>query len=233
VSETGARRRSVVLVSGGLDSCVAATIARRESDWLGLLHADYGQRAAVREREAFERIADALAADERLLVELPHLAAIGGSSLTDHARPIETAEPSTGVPTTYVPFRNANLLAAAVAWAEACRAGYVYLGAVQADRGGYPDCRREFVDAFERAVDLGTAPETHIELVTPLVAKAKADIVRLGVEIGAPLAWTWSCYEGGHRPCERCTSCQGRAAGFADAGISDPAAPSPTEAETL
>jgi len=188
------------------------------------VHVSYGQRAAERERRAFEGIADHLAADDRLVTELPHLAAVRGSSLTDRARSIETAEPADGAPTTYVPFRNAGLLAVAVAWAEVCEAGCVYLGAVQADRGGYPDCRREFADAFERAVELGTGPETHIRIVTPLVEMTKADIVRLGLEIGAPLELTWSCYQAGERPCGRCTSCQGRAAGFAAAGVPDPAA---------
>jgi 7-cyano-7-deazaguanine synthase len=213
----------VVLASGGLDSCVTVALAAREGQ-VALLHASYGQRTAARERAAFRAVADhfRVPAPLRLEVELPQLAAVGGSSLTVAGRSVVEPTPADGIPGTYVPFRNAHLLAAGVSWAEVLGAGAVHLGAVEEDSSGYPDCREPFFRAFERAVAEGTRPGTRIALVTPLLHLSKGEIVRRGLELGAPLELTWSCYQGESLACGRCESCLLRLAGFRAAGSVDP-----------
>jgi 7-cyano-7-deazaguanine synthase len=213
-----------VLLSGGLDSCVAASwAARRYEGWL--LHADYGQRTAVRERRAFEAIATALAVPpaRRLAVEVPLLRQIGGSSLTDVSRPIEQgeADPSR-IPGTYVPFRNTHLLASAVSWAEVLGATRIVIGCVEEDSSGYPDCRASYLEAFNRVVAEGTRPGSGIVVEAPLLHLRKGAIVRLGLELGAPLSSSWSCYSGIDRACGRCESCRLRLRGFSEAGLDDP-----------
>ncbi|MFO7654446.1 MAG: 7-cyano-7-deazaguanine synthase QueC [Candidatus Krumholzibacteriia bacterium] len=218
-----ARPLAVVLASGGLDSCVCVAEAAVAHD-LALLHVNYGQRTETRELQAFEAIAAHYAAPHRLVVDVGHLKAIGGSSLLDSARPMEEGLPRSGapVPSTYVPFRNAHLLCIAVSWAEVLGARAVYLGAVEEDGSGYPDCREEFFRAFAAAVDAGTRPDTRVTLATPLLRLDKAAIVRRGVELAAPLQLTWSCYRNERRACGRCESCRLRLRGFAGAGIADP-----------
>jgi len=214
--------KSVVLVSGGMDSCVCAAIAVRESR-PAFLHVSYGQRTEQRELAAFRAIADFYGITERLEVRADYLAQIGGSSLTDAARDVEdAASRKPGIPSTYVPFRNAHLLAIATSWAEVAGARRVYIGAVERDSSGYPDCRRVFFDAFTRAVELGTRPETRIEVCTPLIGMSKPEIVRTGAELGAPLDLTWSCYVNPETACGRCESCVLRLRAFAAAGIDDP-----------
>ena len=214
---------SVCLVSGGMDSCVTAAIAREESEGLAFLHVSYGQRTQERERRAFEELADHYEVERRLVVSLEHLARIGGSSLTDPSIPVAAADLSArAVPTSYVPFRNAHLLAAAVSWAEVTGAGRVYIGAVAEDSSGYPDCRPEFYEAFQRAVDVGTKPETHVEIRTPVIRMRKSEIIRRGLELGAPLHLTWSCYQAEARACGRCDSCALRLRAFREAGVTDP-----------
>ena len=214
-----------MLASGGMDSALTATLAGRTHD-LHLLHVTYGQRTAARERRAFEDIAAALGAKKTLVVSIEHLRAIGASSLVDAARPVETFDPAqTGagaIPSTYVPFRNGNLLAMACSWAEALGADSVWIGAVQQDSSGYPDCRREFLEAFERAVNLGTKPDTRIAIRAPLLDLTKTDIVKAALEAGAPLAKTWSCYVEEEAACGACESCGLRLKGFAGAGVEDP-----------
>ena len=214
-----------MLASGGMDSCLTATLAGKTHD-LFLLHVTYGQRTAAREKRAFEEIAAALAARKTLVVSIEHLKAIGASSLVDAAKEVETFDPSQtgtgGIPSTYVPFRNGNLLAMACSWAEAIAADSVWIGAVQQDSSGYPDCRREFLEAFERAVNLGTKPETRIAIRAPLLDLTKTDIVRRALEAGAPLEKTWSCYVAEDRACGTCESCGLRLRGFAGAGAKDP-----------
>lgn len=213
---------AVVCVSGGMDSAVTLALAAAEHR-LALLHASYGQRTQAKERACFEALADHYAAERRLLVELNALSAIGGSSLTDSRLPVREGEPVAGVvPSSYVPFRNAHLLAAAVSWAEVLGAGQVYVGAVWEDSSGYPDCRPEFYRAFEQAIREGTRPETEIHIVTPVIGLSKAEIVRRGVALGVPFGLTWSCYQAEARACGACESCLLRLRGFAEAGVRDP-----------
>ena len=214
---------SVCLVSGGMDSCVTAAVAREESGEMAFLHVSYGQRTEARERRAFEELADFYGVARRLAVSLEHLARIGGSSLTDTSIPVAAADLSSReIPTSYVPFRNAHLLSVAVSWSEVIGASRVYIGAVAEDSSGYPDCRPEFYEAFQRAVDVGTKPETRVEIRTPVIRMRKSEIVRRGLSLGAPLALTWSCYSAGERACGRCDSCALRLRAFREAGLEDP-----------
>lgn len=216
------RSTAVVLVSGGMDSTVTAAIASLQHD-LALLHVSYDQRTQERERLAFERIADHFGVRQRLITALPSVAEVGGSSLLRGGPAVPPPELVPGnIPSTYVPFRNGQLLALAVAWAEVLGARAVYVGAVEQDSSGYPDCRRAFFEAFEQAANLGTRPETRLRIETPLIALSKADIVRRGVALGAPLHLTWSCYQGSDLACGACESCLLRLRGFAEAGQVDP-----------
>ena len=216
---------AVCLVSGGMDSCVKAAIARGESEELAFLHVSYGQRTEARERRAFRELADFYGVRRRLVVSLSHLARIGGSSLTDPSIPVAEADlASREIPTSYVPFRNAHLLAAATSWSEVIGARRVYIGAVAEDSSGYPDCRPEFYEAFQRVIDAGTRPTTHVEIRTPVIHMRKSEIVRRGVSLGAPLHLTWSCYQAEGRACGRCDSCALRLRAFREAGVEDPIA---------
>ena len=216
-------RLAVCLVSGGMDSCVTATIAREENDELAFLHVSYGQKTEARERRAFEQLADYYEIRKRLAVSLEHMAKIGGSSLTDaHIHVSEANLSSREIPTSYVPFRNAHLLSIAASWAEALGAQRIYIGAVAEDSSGYPDCRPEFYEAFQSAIDEGTRPETHIRIVTPVIAMSKSDIVRRALQLRAPLELTWSCYQASEHACGRCDSCALRLRAFRDAGVNDP-----------
>jgi len=214
---------TVVALSGGLDSCVAAAVARSEGFELALLHADYGQLTERRERLAFEAIADHYGASRRLVVPFTGLRAIGGSALTEPGIPLPEGDLArAGVPMSYVPFRNAHLLATAVSWAEVLGAASIHVGFVEEDSSGYPDCRESFLKAFEAAADLGTRPETSIRFQAPLIHLSKARIVSLGLKLGAPLHLTWSCYQGETQACGRCDSCLLRLRGFHAAGVPDP-----------
>jgi 7-cyano-7-deazaguanine synthase len=193
-----------------------------------LLHVSYGQRTERRERRAFDEIADFYSVRERMVVRLDSLSQIGGSALTDGRIPIPESEAApggaTGIPITYVPFRNAHLLSAAVSWAEVIGAQAVFIGAVAEDSSGYPDCRPEYYRAFCEVVRVGTRPETQIEIVTPVIAMRKSEIVRRGVVLGAPLHLTWSCYQFEDEACGACDSCRLRLRAFAEAGHADPIA---------
>jgi 7-cyano-7-deazaguanine synthase len=256
--------KAVVLVSGGMDSCVTAAIANLKHR-LALLHASYGQRTERRERRAFEEIADFYGVRERLVVRLEHFAQIGGSALTDGSIPVpeqqtplapgqagmpvplggsaltdrtirvpEERIPLIGgqpgvaaphaIPITYVPFRNAHFLAVAVSWAEVIGAEAVFIGAVAEDSSGYPDCRPEYYRVFQELVRVGTKPETRIEIFTPVIGLRKSEIVRRGIELGAPLHLTWSCYQFEDVACGTCDSCRLRLRGYAEAGQHDPIA---------
>jgi len=223
VIETDNKRLAVCLVSGGMDSCVTAAIAHEENDELAFLHISYGQRTERRERQAFERIADHYGVGLRLVVSLEQLAAIGGSSLTDHTMAVTAPDlKAKGIPTSYVPFRNAHFLSTAVSWGEVIGCESIYIGAVAEDSSGYPDCRPEFYEAFQNALSLGTRPETHITIKTPVIHMKKADIVRTGLQKGAPLELTWSCYQESERACGNCDSCALRLRAFREAGTVDP-----------
>lgn len=214
---------SIVLVSGGMDSCVTAAMAGAENDELAFLHVSYGQRTEARERRAFNDLADHYAVEKRLDISIEHLATIGGSSLTDENIEVTEADlDATDIPTSYVPFRNANMLAIAVSWAEVIGATAIYIGAVVEDSSGYPDCRPEFYEAFQLTIDTGTKPETHIEIRTPIIDLSKADIVKKGIELYAPLHLTWSCYRAESAACGTCDSCALRLRGFEIAGVADP-----------
>jgi 7-cyano-7-deazaguanine synthase len=214
-------QRAVVLLSGGMDSCVCAALAARDYD-AAAVHISYGQRTEEREREAFSAICDRLEIRSRLLVRNQALAAIGGSALTDPNIPVpESHAIGHDIPVTYVPFRNAHFLSVAVSWAEVLGAGKVYIGAVEQDSSGYPDCRPAYYQAFNQVVKLGTK-EGGIEVVTPLIQLRKNEIVRLGLELGAPLDLTWSCYSREDRACGVCDSCVLRLRAFREAGSADP-----------
>lgn len=214
---------AVCLVSGGMDSCVTAAIAKEQSDALAFLHVSYGQRTEDRERRAFERIADYFHVQHRLVVSMQHLSVIGGSSLTDQNIPVRQADiHSHRIPSSYVPFRNTHFLATATSWAEVIGATSIYIGAVAEDSSGYPDCRPEFCEAFQRVVDTGTKPDTHIQIRTPVINMSKPQIVQLGERICAPLELTWSCYKESEVACGECDSCALRLRAFRLAGIEDP-----------
>jgi len=221
------KHKAVVLLSGGMDSCVSTAIAN-QTHRLALLHASYGQRTEKRERRAFDEIADFYHVRDRLAVRFDAFAQIGGSALTDERIAVpksgEALAPEAGIPITYVPFRNAHFLSAAVSWAEVIGATAIYIGAVAEDSSGYPDCRPEYYRAFQQVIREGTRPETHIEIVTPVIAMKKSEIVRRGVELGAPLNLTWSCYQADDEACGTCDSCRLRVRAFAEAGVRDPIA---------
>lgn len=223
---------AVVLVSGGMDSCVTAAMAAREcklaqgeiaQSEIAMLHISYGQRTERRERRAFDEIADFYGVTKRLTTSIAHLAQIGGSSLTDQKIEVSRANlEAQEIPTSYVPFRNAHLLAIATSWAEVIGARRIYIGAVAEDSSGYPDCRPEFYEAFNRVIEIGTKPETKIEIVTPVIHLRKSEIVKRGMELGAPLDLSWSCYQNEEVACGVCDSCALRLRGFREAGVRDP-----------
>jgi 7-cyano-7-deazaguanine synthase len=223
------RETAVVLVSGGMDSCVTTAVAASRGYDLALLHANYGQRTEARELASFERLAAHFGAQHKLVADLRHLARIGGSSLTDARLEVPTAgqaeQPGPagdGIPTTYVPFRNTNLVAVAVSWAEVLAARRVFIGIVEEDAAGYPDCRKVWLESMNRVVRLGTRPGSGIRVEAPLVGLRKAEIVRLGAKLGAPLELTWSCYRRQDVPCGDCLSCALRRRAFDEAGVRDP-----------
>jgi 7-cyano-7-deazaguanine synthase len=219
------KKRAVVLLSGGMDSCVCAALAARDYA-AAAVHVSYGQRTEDRERQSFLAICQRLNIQEKLLVRNQALPAIGGSALTD----VNIAVPrgdvpghaiGQGIPVTYVPFRNAHFLAVAVSWAEVLGAEKIFIGAVEQDSSGYPDCRPAYYEAFNQVIKAGTKAGT-IEIVTPLIHLRKAEIVRLGLELGAPFDLTWSCYSRQDRACGVCDSCVLRLRAFAAAGATDP-----------
>jgi 7-cyano-7-deazaguanine synthase len=220
----GTRPRAVVSLSGGMDSAVCLALAAREYD-VYVLHFSYGQRTERRELASAQAVAQAVGVRQFLPLRIDLFRQIGGSALTDASIAVPDAPPAEQigqhVPVTYVPFRNAHFLAAAVSWAEVLDAGRVYIGAVEQDSSGYPDCRPAYYDAFNRLIQQGTR-DGRIEVVTPLIDKKKSEIVRLGMEIGAPLGATWSCYSGEELACGTCESCVLRLRAFAAAGFEDP-----------
>lgn len=214
---------AICLVSGGMDSCVTAAIANTENDSLAFLHVSYGQRTEQRELSAYEQLADHFHVALRLAVSIEYLARIGGSSLTDETNPVAVGNPDApGIPTSYVPFRNSHLLSIATSWAEVIGARRIYIGAVAEDSSGYPDCRPEFYEAFQRVIEIGTRPETRIEIRTPVISLTKAEIIAAGVDLKAPLHLTWSCYLESEKACGKCDSCALRLRAFRRAGIRDP-----------
>lgn len=223
-------RKAIVLLSGGMDSCVTVACAIKDGCDVYALHVNYGQRTQDRELQAFHEICDHYNIDHRLVVDISHLAAIGGSSLTDRRIEIRssplaetgTTHETDEIPSTYVPFRNANILAIATSWAEVVGATLLYIGAVEEDSSGYPDCRDVFFRAFEQVIQTGTKPDTQIHIVTPLINYRKSEIVSVGISLGAPLQHSWSCYARQDVACGACDSCRLRLRGFHEAGSTDP-----------
>ncbi len=216
-----AKPLAVVLASGGMDSCTASAWAAGRYR-LAMLHVNYGQRTEAKELECFRKISAHFRAERVLVVDAPYLGQIGGSSLTDRAIPVPPDDRPGEIPTTYVPFRNANLLAIATSWAETIGAVRLVIGAVEQDAPGYPDCRPAFYEAANRLIELGTRPDTHILVETPLIGLKKVDVIRMGLALKAPYEMTWSCYQAEGRPCRDCASCRRREEAFREAGLEDP-----------
>lgn len=213
---------AIIAVSGGMDSCVTAAMASKIYD-LAFAHINYGQRTEKRELKAFNDIADYFGVKEKLVVDYTHLSRVGGSSLTDKNISVSKADlENKEIPTSYVPFRNANILSACISWAEILNAKAVFIGAVFEDSSGYPDCRPDFFSAFEKMIDLGTKPETKIKIETPIIHLSKEEIIKKGNELKAPLHLTWSCYQNEDEACGVCDSCALRLRGFQKAGVEDP-----------
>lgn len=224
---------SIVLLSGGLDSTVTLSVAKSRGNQIALLHVNYCQRTEKKELECFNNIADHFSVDKKLVVDISHLKTIGGSALTDTTIDVPTGNitndindiDDSEIPVTYVPFRNAHLLAIAVSWAEIIGASNIYIGAVEEDSSGYPDCRREFFDSFEKTIALGTKAahdNNKIKIITPLIDMKKSEIVTQGMELKTPLNLTWSCYKEEVNACGQCDSCLLRLRGFKEAGVEDP-----------
>ncbi|MFP4367984.1 MAG: 7-cyano-7-deazaguanine synthase QueC [Candidatus Kapaibacterium sp.] len=219
--ETADKNKAVVLISGGMDSLVTLAIAINQGYEPAALHLNYGQRTQQRELKAFNEICTHYGIKEKLIVDISHLATIGGSSLTDPDMEIKPGKPG-AVPDSYVPFRNANILTIAVSWAEVTGADAIFIGAMEEDSSGYPDCRESFFAAFENAANLGTKPETNIKIIAPIIHDLKKDIILKGFELEAPFELSWSCYKNEIKACGVCDSCCLRLKGFKEAGQTDP-----------
>ena len=218
------RPMAVVLMSGGMDSCVTAAIAARNYD-IAALHGSYGQRTARRELQCFNAQADHFKAVKRMVARLDYFSEIGGSSLTDFSLQVHDADlTNKSIPNTYVPFRNAHFLSIATSWAEVLGASRIFIGAVCEDSSGYPDCRPEYYAAMNALIRAGTRPETRITVETPLISLLKRDIVKQGSGLGAPFEMTWSCYRDAEVACGVCDSCALRLRAFQEAGLDDPLA---------
>ena len=218
------RPRAVVSLSGGMDSAVCAALAARDYDAYAL-HFSYGQRTEACELEAAHAVAATLGFSDFLHLKIDLFRRIGGSALTDSAIPVPKAPESepigASIPVTYVPFRNAHFLSAAVSWAEVLGAQTIFIGAVEQDSSGYPDCRPAYYEAFQQLIRTGTR-EGSIEISTPLIHLRKKEIVALGLELNAPFHLTWSCYSSAEAACGECESCVLRLRAFREAGTRDP-----------
>ena len=215
-------KKAIVLVSGGMDSALTAAIASKKYH-SAFLHINYGQRTEKRELKAFQDIADYYKVKERLVADISHLKKIGGSSLTD--KKIKVSLPdllNKNTPSSYVPFRNANILAIAVSWAEVIKAERIFIGAVEEDSSGYPDCRKVFFDAYNNMIKYGTKKDFNIKIEAPLIYLSKKDIVLKSIRLKSPLHLTWSCYKSNDVACGECDSCALRLRGFRRAGKIDP-----------
>ncbi len=218
--------KAALLLSGGMDSLVTTAIAHEQGFALAAMHVNYGQRTWQRELESFRAICNHYTIEQRLEVNADFLAQIGGSSLTDYSMPVSGADlqgiQGSSIPTSYVPFRNAGFLSMAVSWSEVIGASKIFIGAVEEDSSGYPDCRKIFYDAFNTVITLGTKPETDIEILTPLIEMQKSEIVRKGIELKVPFELSWSCYKSEGKACGVCDSCARRLRAFELAGVRDP-----------
>lgn len=214
---------AVVAMSGGIDSTLTTAIAIDMGYQIAGLHLNYRQRTQDREKKAFLDVCNYYKIKNKLIVDIDYLAKIGGSSLTDFDIKVENSDlDRKTIPSTYVPFRNANILAIATSWAEVIGANAIFIGAMQLDSSGYPDCRKDFFDAFQKTINFGTKPETQIQIITPIIDFTKKDVVIKSIELRVPLELTWSCYSNSDVACGICDSCALRLRGFALAGIKDP-----------
>jgi 7-cyano-7-deazaguanine synthase len=214
---------AVVLLSGGMDSAVTAAIAKEQGYDIACLHLNYGQKTQERELKQFNKLCDEFQAISRLVTDVRFLSQIGGSSLTDEKIEITDANlDSKEIPTSYVPFRNANILAIATSWAEVIGAEALFIGAVYEDSSGYPDTRREFFEAFEQVIATGTKPSTKIKIETPIIDMNKDEIIKKGIELNVPFSETWSCYRNNDVACGKCDSCGLRLRAFSRVGMDDP-----------
>jgi len=214
--------KGIVLVSGGMDSLVTAAIAAEECEEIYFLHLNYGQKTEKKELELFRKISVYFQSKDTLIADVSYLKQIGGSSLTDDNIAVKDFDGSAGIPNSYVPFRNAHLLTIATSWAEVIGAEKIYIGAVEEDSSGYPDCRESFYKSFQKAIEAGTKDETKIEIITPVIHKSKAEIIRLGKKLGVPFELSWSCYKNNDVACGVCDSCVLRINAFKKAGEIDP-----------
>ncbi|MFO7896840.1 MAG: 7-cyano-7-deazaguanine synthase QueC [Candidatus Cloacimonadales bacterium] len=214
--------KGIVLVSGGIDSLVTAAIADQECEELYFLHLNYGQATESREMRAFRQLVKHYKPKDSLTVDIAYLKDIGGSSLVDKALQIKDYDGSAGVPNSYVPFRNGHLVTIATSWAEVLPADRIYIGAVEEDSSGYPDCRESFYQALEKAINLGTKDETKLQICTPIIHMRKAETIKLGVKLSAPLQLSWSCYRNNEIACGKCDSCVLRINSFKEAKLQDP-----------
>ena len=214
--------KAVVLVSGGMDSIVTAAIAKNECDKIYFLHVNYAQKTQKKELESFKKIVELYKPHKSLITDISYLKQIGGSSLTDEKISVKNHNKISEIPDSYVPFRNAHLISIAVSWAEVVRANRIYIGSVEEDSSGYPDCRESFFKQLEKAIDLGTKHNTKIEIVTPIIHKTKSEIVKIGKELKAPFEFSWSCYKNNEIACGLCDSCFLRIRAFKEIGIIDP-----------
>jgi 7-cyano-7-deazaguanine synthase len=215
--------KAVILISGGMDSLVTTAIAIDQGFEPAAMHINYGQRTWKKELESFQSICSHYGITRRLEVDAAYLSRIGGSSLTDYSMPVSGPDlRGTTIPTSYVPFRNAQFLSMAVSWSEVIGAERIFIGAVEEDSSGYPDCRKVFYNAFNTVISLGTKPETHIEIVTPLIEMQKSQIVQKGLELDVPFGYSWSCYKSEGKACGVCDSCARRLRAFELAGVKDP-----------
>lgn len=215
--------KSIILVSGGMDSLVTASIAANESDELYFLHVNYGQLTEKREMQSFEALCDYYQPKDTLMIDVDYFKKIGGSSLTDENIEVKNhGESDDPVPDTYVPFRNAHLICIATSWAEVIGASRIYIGAVEEDSSGYPDCRETFYNSFNKTIDLGTKDETKIEIITPIIHNTKEEIIKIGADLKAPFEHSWSCYRANEKACGTCDSCHLRVSAFKKAKLKDP-----------
>lgn len=214
--------KAIVLVSGGMDSLVTAAIAKQENDEIYFLHVNYGQRTEVRELRSFRKMKDFFKPKEVLIADIAYLTQIGGSSLTDNNIDVSDHQENNEIPNTYVPFRNTHIISIAVSWAEVIGAEKIYIGAVEEDSSGYPDCREKYFIEMQKTVNEGTRNETKIKLITPILHMRKSEIIKLGAKLEAPFELSWSCYRNNDIACGKCDSCVLRVNAFKNAGLKDP-----------
>ena len=217
--------KAIVLISGGMDSLITTCVARQENDEFYLLHVNYRQRTEKKELEAFHKLCEYFKPKEYKIINIDYLKDFGGSSLIDENAPIplyDELTPNSQLPTSYVPYRNGNLISIATSYAEVIRANKIYIGAIEVDGSGYPDCRRVYYDALESAINLGTKDDTNISLITPLINLKKSEIIKLGISLNAPFELSWSCYQNNDLACGVCDSCYLRLKAFKEVGIDDP-----------